>query len=865
MDTEETDGRTVTRRQQRKIASGLKAEEKAAKKKIGKTRLSSKGTSPANRSYQNKSTTKTRSKPSTRNEPYPKPTSTDLEILRIQMDSRGKEILDRVIRSGRSSSRNGSNSLPSNPEGNALKKALDVDKEKEQSDDDVIDVMEYEERRGTEARIQDNEDYIPDETEDMGECKNGDNSSEGEEMSDREKGGNDVGMGHGESENEEEISLRPTANSRKRQFQHCEEDEERVEKRGSTDPGIGRSGEQSGNNSRVTEYRPSPQFDETVIVETVRSLNAELRRDAQSSNEALLNELKKERNSNLRMRDDVKFLSSIVTAIAGVVCKKQGVAGPKQKEIQKYLGILPFVFSDNIMVSVLGKCFIGFAIKEAHHGDTPTLENIGIELIRLMLFAKNPSETKKEKYSSELGLKYSKFRHGILLSSILALQKNSFKTFFTKRGHEMVKLADMKSNDSKEDFGKSGEDDQKQGATGEIYPSIFGTKQIQPPWLEPGYIGVEHCDEAARKAENIRDPDLSRTLSSSFPADNESTVGSQSSTVSEDPAKKTNAGIMNRTKLPKNVQVTPDLIACEAAGIVYRIITNILHKGRDACRIQLFHELLYPFTSWSQLQKDVNQKSLKLEWQKSESVDMGYYNDPPLMGEVSSLDRFNGAHRIIDEIDSLNMRTLEKYLSEHPEMTLVVEHDVVVSGRTVALRSYMNIMAVAAKLVSSFCTLENNSTVTDILGIHRSSMTVVTVVSLALRKLIDKSVKEVRERSNIPWLNCKTGKQKAIKNKKRVGQSLQGLSDPSYKFPEISGLSIDDLQPAPSKQKDILGPMLLHLKEAEFKAKHRPVGYSDDKSPVGDDTVVSEPLYRYKSNYTPTRYFVYNFVNECTC
>ena len=62
--------------------------------------------------------------------------------------------------------------------------------------------------------------------------------------------------------------------------------------------------------------------------------------------------------------------------------------------------------------------------------------------------------------------------------------------------------------------------------------------------------------------------------------------------------------------------------------------------------------------------------------------------------------------------------------------------------------------------------------------------------------------------------NSKSGKKRS--KKKTTGQVTQSLE---YVFPSINGLSIDKLFTTPTKQKELLGPMLLSLKLEEFQMK----------------------------------------------
>ena len=96
-----------------------------------------------------------------------------------------------------------------------------------------------------------------------------------------------------------------------------------------------------------------------------------------------------------------------------------------------------------------------------------------------MYFAKQPKETKKEKYSSEVGRLHSKFRYSLSMTSFLAMQRNSFNTFKTE-DIQVVLPADGNEDDNSC-----------------LVPNAPAVKQ--PFWLNPGYVTSEHCISAANK------------------------------------------------------------------------------------------------------------------------------------------------------------------------------------------------------------------------------------------------------------------------------------------------------------------------------------------------------------------------------
>ena len=67
----------------------------------------------------------------------------------------------------------------------------------------------------------------------------------------------------------------------------------------------------------------------------------------------------------------------------------------------------------------------------------------------------------------------------------------------------------------------------------------------------------------------------------------------------------------------------------------------------------------------------------------------------------------------------------------------------------------------------------------------------------------------VKKKRGIPKRSCSTTRDNA-------GSS----STNNYKFEEVDGMCLKQLQAAPSKQKEILNNMLLHMTEEEFNARN---------------------------------------------
>ena len=417
-----------------------------------------------------------------------------------------------------------------------------------------------------------------------------------------------------------------------------------------------------------------------------------------------------------------------------------------------------------------------------------------------MLFSVLPNEKKREKFSTDLGVASSQFRHGILLSALYAQQTNAFEIFYNEREKQTATIAGIhcESNSANVPATCAGTE-------------IFGSKVIQPKWLKPGYITQDHCEMAAVKAENRV---VGGGMGNGGNDPLKDTESLDSSQVSEDRRKKQSTTAPAQLKGKKrDTQLTRADIACEAAGLVYKLITNLLYRGRDAGKLQIFHDLLYVFTGWSQYATNISQGSLKLKWQERSSKSVEFMNNVPQMGELKLLDRLDASCLHSEDIHTGNMNKLSTVLKQHPEMALLVQHDVNVGGKVNKFRHYINIIEVVTKLVTAFCTLETNAEKNDIrniLSVNATSLKLIVVISIALRELVDRTMKDVRTDGSVMWENYVTGKKLPLR-------------PTDYVFPSVNGVSLDVFQPARSRQKDDLCQMILTMREDDFNARNIPL------------------------------------------
>ena len=177
------------------------------------------------------------------------------------------------------------------------------------------------------------------------------------------------------------------------------------------------------------------------------------------------------------------------------------------------------------------------------------------------------------------------------------------------------------------------------------------------------------------------------------------------------------------------------------------------------------------FTGWAQPNVEVDQRSLEITWLKPASHNIDYFNSIPTSKtfRLSELGRRPDSRR--QQLDLDNLKRLESFIGEHPELTLVVEHDVLVGAKHRRLHRRINLIETTAKLVASYCTLESNSKCTNALGIHRNIFKIVFVLAVGLRRLMEKAISDLNRTRTVLWAG-----NSAVKGKRGKGRPKKSSS-----------------------------------------------------------------------------------------
>lgn len=304
----------------------------------------------------------------------------------------------------------------------------------------------------------------------------------------------------GESDEEQVVSINLNQQDRHEQFAaEDDQDDERTPPSAVVEENIASTsvpnGTVSANESQVQPtvvQVPHPAgpsigcggFDDSGILNSIDKLKHTILSAMELSFKDVHKELQTERKQIQELHNHVTSLTSIMTTTASAIFIKQASSNPRVKEIQKTLCLLPALFSDGFMLKVLPRVVVGFVVSNIQSGSSfQALQARGIELLSTLYFSLQQNEKKKEKFSSGVGPIYSKLRHSLLMSSVLAMQSNAFQTFMPEPTQD-----------------------------GAVHMSTFGGEQsstllpsmsaiLQPFWLKPGFILSKHCTTVAKKVE----------------------------------------------------------------------------------------------------------------------------------------------------------------------------------------------------------------------------------------------------------------------------------------------------------------------------------------------------------------------------
>ena len=369
-----------------------------------------------------------------------------------------------------------------------------------------------------------------------------------------------------------------------------------------------------------------------------------------------------------------------------------------------------------------------------------------------ILFGLQPSQ-KRSAFSVGVGRRHSAFRYSVLMNIRCNVQQNRFKKFSAGEAGAHVVVVNSSSENQVPDSPSEG---------------ILQIKQ--PRWLEPGFIGPRHVEEARMRVEASLDS------------------GSQQEPTAT-----------KHKKAWITVKENPDKgdIAKYGALKVYRSVTTGLYYAREKAKWVLFEELTYIMTPWDGEESDVDQSCLRVAW--------GHEGTEVAEVDLSSVATCKKRTTDPAHADEYNTSTLAEFLSARKEMVLCVSHEVKIrpNGSSARhkrglekrmLERAINLVDVASKFFVVFTqqAIGGFSTL-PFLGAHEDSLKCIYAVAVLLRRVVETFIQE---------------------------QILHGaFIMPDKEDPpqvQCHGLQLENLLPAASVRKRLLTSRCLRMTVEEF-------------------------------------------------
>ena len=137
---------------------------------------------------------------------------------------------------------------------------------------------------------------------------------------------------------------------------------------------------------------------------------------------AMQSEVKKDHLVLIEMKNRVDEVRSNVAVVANTMFNKNSTPKTRlQKEVDRTLCVLRSFSTEKLIATVITKCLICHCVKMFKYGDIRHNYSLGSTILSLMNFSVQPNERKNDKYETTVGKQFSIFRHGVLMSSFLAL------------------------------------------------------------------------------------------------------------------------------------------------------------------------------------------------------------------------------------------------------------------------------------------------------------------------------------------------------------------------------------------------------------------------------------------------------------
>ena len=429
----------------------------------------------------------------------------------------------------------------------------------------------------------------------------------------------------------------------------------------------------------------------------------------------------------------------------------------RQMMLDARVAFLDRILTDTVVQNVMEQVVVGVLTKQLSMREAQEMRVAGGLCLKALMFSRLPSE-KLEKYKTESGAMHSNLRQGVILTTVRALQIDSLGLFVRMGTFDNQRVVDERRSISDNNS----------------VIAEAGCGRIRKPAFIDA-ITRETCEKVREGRENTTTAD-------------------------------------RRKKEKVTETITTDELAFHAVSRLYCITTTIFHRSRDAAKLLFFESIGYVCTSWSQLASNIDQGSLKLWWGSSQLKEIKF-SDVQEVITMSFIDRKENDGSIGEEEPSAlhNSDCITKVERDYPELILFIEHDVHIcteedtnsrslrriSGdmETRKLTRAVSLVEFGCKMLATYTSMGAHVNAKSFVACNKDSLRGATIIASVIRSILDKIVR-VYEEHGISWKD----------------------SDVDVLNIKSHGISVGDLLPPRSKQKDSLGCNILKLTAAEYDA-----------------------------------------------
>lgn len=417
---------------------------------------------------------------------------------------------------------------------------------------------------------------------------------------------------------------------------------------------------------------------------------------------------------NTKLRTEVAELRLMV-ATSDVLKKKN--RSDRQEQLDASLVLFEVVFCDSLIQMAVETCTIGHVTTFLQDTSERDYGHRAADAIRVMHFARQRKDT-KDRFNSNIGQCYSRFRRGVVLTTLKAAQDNILRTFRSR----------YDANDKNGDGPTDGTYTDSRRA--DVKPEL-------PSWAQPGFVRFEHVERSRRGIEEVN---------------------------------------QHKTKKKPSDSVKDEL-SDHAADRLYSLIRSRFHACRDTARLGIFNEFGYIFADWSKTPLDdgavvVDQDTMKFEWfsEDTSGLNIDLKTVPVLRTRMSTSWRTSDPLIKMSELESENQSILSTFLGRHQEMLLHVTHDVFVLrdkrgkrnegrsggsadgmefeenlGELKQIHRVFNLFDIACRYLASYTGFSQYRSPKHVLSSHPNSLRAVFGIAALLREITAIFVAKSRE------------------------------------------------------------------------------------------------------------------------